>query len=87
MLLLSFGAMCADFRLRTNGILPGTWRDTRLKRNSNAAFVQKRFTAKITNVDTRDYMDIQAIHLFDVSLLLMEKGEMEEEERSLEVEE
>ena len=85
MLLLSFGAMCADFRLRTNGILPGTWRDTRLKRNSNAAFVQRRFTAKITNVDTRDYMDIQAIHLFDVSLLLLllEKGE----ERSLEVEE
>ena len=85
-LLLSFGAMCAGFLLRPSGILPDTWRDTRLKRNSNAAFVQKRFTAKITYVDTRDYMDIQAILLFDVPLLLimlLEKGE----EKSLEVEE
>ena len=79
MLLLSFGAMCVGFLLRPNEILPGTWRDTRFKRNSNAAFVQRRFTAKITNVDTRDYMDILAILLFDVSLLLMEKVEMEEE--------
>ena len=70
-LLLSFGAMCAGFRLRPNEILPDTWKDTRLKKSSNAAFVQRPFTAKMSYVDTKDCMDIQAIHLFDVSLLLL----------------
>ena len=63
--------MCAGFRLRRDGTSIDTWRDTRLKRNSNAAFVQRHFTAKTTNVDTKEFMDIQAIHLFDVSLLLL----------------
>ena len=68
--------------MRTNGILPGTWRDIRNAKNSNAAFVQRRFAAKTTYVDTNAYMDIQAIHLFDASsfrlwlLLLMEKEGM-----------
>ena len=69
--LLSFDATFAGFRLRRDKILPGTWRNTRLKRNLNAAFVQRPFTAKMSYVDTKDCMDIQAIHLFDVSLLLL----------------
>ena len=69
--LLSFGVMCAGFRLRPNGVLPGTWKDTRLRKSSDAAFVQRPFTAKMSYVDTRDCMDNQTIHLFDVSLLLL----------------
>ena len=61
-----------------HGETPGT------KKNSNAAFVQRRFAAKTTYVDMNAYMDIQAIHLFDASsfrlwlllLLLMEKEGM-----------
>ena len=63
--------MCAGFLLRPSGVLPDTWKDTRLKKSLNAEFVQRPFTAKITYVDTRDYMDNRTIHLFDVSLLLL----------------
>ena len=85
--LLSFGVMCAGFRLRPNGILPGTWKDTRLRKSSDAAFVQRPFTAKMSYVDTRDCMDNQTIHLFDVSLLLKLENLETVAEKSSEVEE
>ena len=84
--LLSFGVMCAGFRLRPNGVLPGTWKDTRLRKISDAASVQRPITEKITYVDTRDCMDNQTIHLFDVSLLLKLEGLETVAEKSSEVE-
>ena len=85
--LLSFGVMCAGFRLRPNGVLPGTWKDTRLRKISDAVSVQRPITEKITYVDTRDCMDNQTIHLFDVSLLLKLEGLETVAEKSSEVEE
>ena len=81
--------MCAGFLLRRDEILPGTWRNTRLKRNLNAAFAQRPFTAKITYVNMNAYMDNQTINLFDDLLLLMLEEEMDslEEELHLEVKE
>ena len=72
-LLLSFSAMCTGFPLRRDEVLPGIWKDTRVKRNSNAVFVQRPFTAKITYVNINAYMDTQTIHLSDDLLLLMLK--------------
>ena len=87
--LLFFGAMCAGFRSQHKGILPDTWRDIPHKRNLNAVFAQKHFTAKITYIDIKEYMDIRAIPLFDDLLLLMLEEEMDslEEELHLEVKE
>ena len=69
--LLSFDATFAGFLLRRDEILPDTWRNTRLKRNSNAAFVQRPFTAKITYVNMNAYTDNRTINLSDDLLLLM----------------
>ena len=87
--LLSFDATFAGFLLQHKGILSDTWRNTRLKRNLNAAFVQRPFTAKITYVNINAYMDTQTINLFDDLLLLMLEEEMDslEEELHLEVKE
>ena len=81
--LLSFDATFAGFLLRRDEILPDTWRDTRLKKSSNAAFVQRPFTAKITYVNMNAYMDNRTINLFDDLLLLMLK-ELHPEVKELE---
>lgn len=82
--LLSFDATFADFRSQHEGILSDTWKNTRVKRNSNAAFAQRRFTAKITCVDMNAYMDNRTIHLFDdLSLLMLEMVEMDSLEEEL----
>ena len=80
---LSFGAMCAGFRSQHKGILPDTWRNIPHKRNLNAVFAQKHFTAKITYIDIKEYMDNRAIPLFDDLLLLMLK-ELHPEVKELE---
>ena len=81
--------MCAGFRLQHEGILPDTWKNTRLKKSLNAAFAQRPFTTKITYVDMNAYMDNRTINLFDDLLLLMLEEEMDslEEELHLEVKE
>ena len=88
--LLSFDATFADFRSQHEGILSDTWKNTRVKRNSSAAFAQRRFTVKMSCVDMNACMDNRTIHLFDdlLSLLMLEE-EMDslEEELHLEVKE
>ena len=84
-LLLSFDATFADFRSQHEGILSDTWKNTRVKRNSSAAFAQRHFTAKITCVDMNACMDNRTIHLFDdlLSLLMLEMVEMDSLEEEL----
>ena len=81
--LLSFDATFADFCLQHEGILSDTWKNTRVKRNSNAAFAQRRFTAKMSCVDMNAYMDNRTIHLFDDLSLLMLEEEMDSLEEEL----
>ena len=80
--LFPFDATFVDFRSQHEGISSDTWKNTRVKRNSSAAFAQRRFTAKITCVDMNACMDNRTIHLFDdlLSLLMLEEMDSLEEE-------
>ena len=83
--LFPFDATFVDFRSQHEGISSDTWKNTRVKRNSSAAFAQRRFTVKMSCVDMNACMDNRTIHLFDdlLSLLMLEMVEMDSLEEEL----